>query len=82
MNRAKISGWITSIVVCTAIATTLIMKVIPAIWDHIMNKDWSSLPILLAVLAIVTVVCVAGVIFGASNLMSFIEGLYLGVNKY
>lgn len=82
MNRAKISGWITSIVVCTAIATTLIMKVVPAIWDHIMNEDWSSLPMMLVVLLVVTVICVAGVIFSASNLMSFIEGLYLGVHKY
>lgn len=82
MNRAKISGWITSIVVCTAIATALIMKVIPAIWDHIMNGDWSSLPMMLVVLLVVTVICVAGVIFSAGNLMSFIEGLYLGVHKY
>lgn len=82
MNRAKIKGWINSLILCTACATALIMKLVPAIWDHIMNEDWSSLPILLAVLVIVTVICVAGVIFGASNLMSFIEGLYLGVNKY
>lgn len=82
MNRTKISGWITSIVGCTAIATVLVMKLVPAIWEHIMNQDWSSLPILLVVLVVVTVICVAGVILSASNLMSFIEGLYLGVHKY
>ena len=82
MNRAKIRGWINSLILCTASATALIMKLVPAIWDHIMNENWSSLPILLAILAVITVVCVAVVISSASNLVSFIEGLYLGVNKY
>lgn len=82
MNRAKIRGWINSLILCTASATALIMKLVPAIWEHIMNQDWNSLPILLVVLVVVTVICVAVVISSASNLVSFIEGLYLGVNKY
>lgn len=82
MNRAKISGWITSLVLCTVFATVLVMKLVPAIWEHIMDQDWSSLPIMLVVLVVMTVVCVCKAISDASNIVSFVEGLYLGVNKY